>query len=149
MPDYPTSGRHALVLLLVGVLTVQQVWGHAGEDHGNEKKSTPAPAAVTAVSAVNVQGQVTFVEPALRLPDGSVFVPKSAQRQLALRTQVARTGEFPRTIELNGRVVGDPNAGGRVQTFQSGRIEADPKGLAVLGQRVSKGQVLALSLIHI
>ena len=143
MPDYPTSGRHALVLLLVGVLTVQQVWAHAGEDHGNEKKSTPDPAAVTAVSAVNVQGQVTFVEPALRLPDGSVFVPKSAQRQLALGTQAARTGEFPRTIELNGRVVGDPNAGGRVQTFQSGRIEADPKGLAVLGQRVSKGQVLA------
>jgi cobalt-zinc-cadmium efflux system membrane fusion protein len=143
MSDYPTSGRHALVLLLVGVLTVQQVWAHAGEDHGNEKKSTPAPAAVTAVSAVDAQGQVTFVEPALRLPDGSVFVPKSAQRQLALRTQAARTGEFPRTIELNGRVVGDPNAGGRVQTFQSGRIEADPKGLAVLGQRVSKGQVLA------
>jgi cobalt-zinc-cadmium efflux system membrane fusion protein len=86
---------------------------------------------------------VTFVEPALRLPDGSVFVPKSAQRQLALRTQAARKGEFPRTVELNGRVVGDPNAGGRVQTFQSGRIEAGPKGLAVLGQRVSKGQVLA------
>jgi cobalt-zinc-cadmium efflux system membrane fusion protein len=86
---------------------------------------------------------VTFVEPALRLPDGSVFVPKSAQRQLALRTQAARKGEFPRTVELNGRVVADPNAGGRVQTFQSGRIEAGPKGLAVLGQRVSKGQVLA------
>ena len=143
MSDYPTSGRHALVLLLVGVLTVQQVWAHAGEDHGDEKKSTPAPAAVAAVNAVDAQGQVTFVEPALRLPDGSVFVPKSAQRQLALRTQVARTGEFPRTVELNGRVVGDPNAGGRVQTFQSGRIEAGPKGLAVLGQRVGKGQVLA------
>jgi cobalt-zinc-cadmium efflux system membrane fusion protein len=88
-------------------------------------------------------GQVTFVEPALRLPDGSVFVPKSAQRQLALRTLAARKGEFPRTVELNGRVVADPNAGGRVQTFQSGRIEAGPKGLAVLGQRVSKGQILA------
>jgi len=146
MSDYRTSGRHALALLLAGVLTVQQVWAHGGEEHDDEKKSTSAPVAVAAVSvvkAVNAQGQVTFVEPALRLPDGSVFVPKSAQRQLALRTLAVRKGEFPRTIELNGRVVGDPNAGGRVQTFQSGRIEAGPKGLAVLGQRVGKGQVLA------
>jgi len=30
-----------------------------------------------------------------------------------------------------------------VQTFQSGRIEAGPNGLAVLGQRVNKGQILA------
>jgi hypothetical protein len=142
MSDCRNTSRYALVLLLASALTVQ-VWAHGGEDHGDEKKSTPAPVAVDAVNAVNAQGQVTFIEPALRLPDGSVFVPKSAQRQLALRTQAARKGEFPRTVELNGRVVGDPNAGGRVQTFQSGRIEAGPKGLAVLGQRVSKGQVLA------
>jgi cobalt-zinc-cadmium efflux system membrane fusion protein len=138
MSDYRNSGRHALVLLLAGVLTVQ-VWAHGGEDHGDEKKPAPAPLAVATVNTVNAQGQVTFIEPALRLPDGSVFVPKSAQRQLALRTQAALKGEFPRTVELNGRVVGDPNAGGRVQTFQSGRIEAGPKGLAVLGQRVGKG----------
>jgi hypothetical protein len=79
----------------------------------------------------------------MRLPDGSLFVPKSAQRQLVLRTQSALKGEFSRTVELNGRIVADPNAGGRVQTLQSGRIEAGPQGLAVLGQRVSKGQVLA------
>ncbi|SBT09815.1 Efflux transporter, RND family, MFP subunit [Candidatus Accumulibacter aalborgensis] len=142
MSDSRNISRDTLVLLLASALTVQ-VWAHGGEDHGDEKKSTPAPVAVAAVNAVNAQGQVTFIEPAVRLPDGSIFVPKSAQRQLALRTQAARKGEFPRTVELNGRVVADPNAGGRVQTFQSGRIEAGPKGLAVLGQRVSKGQLLA------
>ncbi|MBL8409409.1 MAG: efflux RND transporter periplasmic adaptor subunit, partial [Candidatus Accumulibacter sp.] len=115
MSDYRNTSRDALVLLLAGLLTVQ-VWAHGGEDHGDEKKSTSAP---LAVAPVHAQGQVAFIEPALRLPDGSVFVPKSAQRQLALRTQTARKGEFPRTVELNGRVVGDPNAGGRVQTFQS------------------------------
>ncbi len=34
-------------------------------------------------------------------------------------------------------------AGGRVQATQTGRIEAPPQGLPELGQRVSKGQVLA------
>lgn len=139
MTDTKNLTRYALALLVGSTLAVQ-VSAHGGEDHGDAPKSPAAPAPVT---AVNAQGQVTFNEPALRLPDGSVFVPKSAQRQLILRTRPAVKGEFPRTVELNGRIVADPNAGGRVQTFQSGRIEAGPNGLAVLGQRVSKGQILA------
>ncbi len=131
--------RYALALLVGSTLAIQ-VAAHGGEDHGD---AAPPPAAPAPVAAVNALGQVTFTEPALRLPDGSVFVPKSAQRQLSLRTRTALKGEFPRTVELNGRIVADPNAGGRVQTFQSGRIEAGPNGLAVLGQRVKKGQVLA------
>jgi RND family efflux transporter MFP subunit len=139
MTDTKNLTRYALALLVGSTLAVQ-VSAHGGEDHGDAPKS---PAASAPVTAVNAQGQVTFNEPALRLPDGSVFVPKSAQRQLILRTRPAVKGEFPRTVELNGRIVADPNAGGRVQTFQSGRIEAGPNGLAVLGQRVSKGQILA------
>ena len=139
MTDTKNLTRYALALLVGSTLAVQ-VSAHGGEDHGDEQKAPVAPAPVAAVDA---QGQVTFNEPALRLPDGSVFVPKSAQRQLSLRTRTALKGEFPRTVELNGRIVADPNAGGRVQTFQSGRIEAGPNGLAVLGQRVSKGQILA------
>lgn len=128
--------------LLLGAAVATPVWAHGGEDHSHdeEKKSTPAAAPVLKQRA---GGGVTLDEPALRLPDGSVFVPKSVQRQLVLRTRPGVAGEFPRVVELNGRIVADPNAGGRVQTFQSGRIEAGPKGLAVLGQRVSKGQVLA------
>lgn len=131
--------RYALALFVGSTLAVQ-VSAHGGEDHGDAPKSPAAPAPA---AAVNAQGQVTFNEPAIRLPDGSIFVPKSAQRQLSLRTRAALKGEFPRTVELNGRIIADPNAGGRVQTFQSGRIEAGPNGLAVLGQRVSKGQILA------
>ncbi len=139
MTDIKNLTRYALALFVGSTLAVQ-VSAHGGEDHGDAPKSPAAPAPV---AAVNAQGQVTFNEPALRLPDGSVFVPKSAQRQLSLRTRAAVKGEFPRTVELNGRIVSDPNAGGRVQTFQSGRIEAGPNGLAVLGQQVTKGQILA------
>lgn len=77
-----------------------------------------------------------------RLPDGSVNVPKQAQRRMSIRTLIAREDEHPLTVELNGRVGIDPNAGGRVQAPFAGRIEPGPKGLPVAGQRVEKGQIL-------
>lgn len=77
-----------------------------------------------------------------RLPDGSVNVPKLAQRRMAIRTVLAHEDAYPLTVELNGRVAIDPNAGGRVQAPFSGRVEAGPKGLPVAGQRVERGQVL-------
>ena len=78
-----------------------------------------------------------------RLPDGSVNVPKLAQRRMEIRTVKAEQADHPQTAELNGRVVMDPNAGGRVQAPFAGRIEAGPQGLPVPGQAVRKGQVLA------
>lgn len=79
-----------------------------------------------------------------RQPDGSVFLPKTSQRQLAVRTVVAESKAVPQTVELSGRVLMDANAGGRVQPTQAGRIEAGPHGLPQLGQAVRKGQVLAV-----
>ena len=137
MLDSP--GKTRCFLAILAALAVE-VWAHGDEVHGNDNRT--AATALPATNAVRTPVPVPD-EPALRLPDGSVFVPKSVQRQWALRTAVARQGEFPRVVELNGRVVADPNYGGRVQTFQSGRIEAGPNGLAVLGQRVTKGQILA------
>jgi cobalt-zinc-cadmium efflux system membrane fusion protein len=78
-----------------------------------------------------------------RLADGSVFLPKPAQHQLSVRTTVAKAGELGRTVELAGRVVMDPNAGGKVQSTIAGRIEAQGGGLPALGQSVRRGQVLA------
>lgn len=78
-----------------------------------------------------------------RLADGSVFVPKAAQRALGLRTVRAAHGEFAPAVELSGRVAADPNAGGRVQAAFAGRVQPGPKGLPLPGQRVSKGEVLA------
>jgi hypothetical protein len=77
------------------------------------------------------------------LPDGSVFLPKPAQRQLGVRTLPAESAELARAVELNGKVVMDPNAGGKVQPLNAGRIEPGPRGLPHLGQAVRKGEVLA------
>jgi cobalt-zinc-cadmium efflux system membrane fusion protein len=83
-----------------------------------------------------------------RLPDGSVNVPKQAQRRMGIRTVLATKSEAAATIELPGRVLIDPNAGGRVQAVHGGRIEAGPKGLPVVGQQVRRGQVLATVRHH-
>ncbi|ENO88357.1 hypothetical protein C665_02372 [Thauera aminoaromatica S2] len=50
---------------------------------------------------------------------------------------------MPRTTALAGKVVMDPNAGGKVQAMVAGRLEAGPQGLPSVGQAVKKGDVLA------
>lgn len=100
------------------------VWADAGHDHGN------------ATAAVNGNGPK-------RLPDGSVFLPKPAQRQMGVRTLPVVAAELPRSLELAGKVVMDPNAGGKVQAVVAGRIESGPRGLPDVGQAVKKGELLA------
>ena len=78
-----------------------------------------------------------------RLPDGSVFLPKPAQRQMDLRTVQTAAQESMRALELNGRVTMDPNAGGKVQAIIAGRVTPGPKGLPLAGQSVRQGEVLA------
>ncbi|PIM51160.1 hypothetical protein CS062_21245 [Roseateles chitinivorans] len=78
-----------------------------------------------------------------RLPDGSVNVPKLAQRRMGLRTLIAPEGTAASTVQLPGRVIADPNASGQIQSSHGGRIEAGPKGLPVAGQMVRQGEVLA------
>jgi cobalt-zinc-cadmium efflux system membrane fusion protein len=95
-----------------------------GHDHGD------------ASAAVNSSGPK-------RLPDGSVFLPKPAQRQIGVRTLPVAVGDLPRSIELAGKVVMDPNAGGKVQALVAGRISAGTRGLPSVGQAVKKGEVLA------
>ncbi len=77
-----------------------------------------------------------------RLADGSVNVPKLAQRRMGLRTQLAPESEAAATIQLPGRVVADPNASGQVQATHGGRVEPGPRGLPMAGQAVKQGEVL-------
>ncbi|MCR5882976.1 efflux RND transporter periplasmic adaptor subunit [Rhizobacter sp. J219] len=84
----------------------------------------------------------------VRLPDGSVNVPKLSQRRMGLRTVIAPLGKAAGSVELSGRVVMDPNAGGRVQASHGGTVEPGPQGLPVAGQAVRKGQVLAFLRHH-
>jgi biotin carboxyl carrier protein len=108
--------------------------------------STPASASPGAhgPNGEHLDGQATVSATGLaRLPDGSVNVPKLAQRRMAIRTVKAEQAAHPQTVQLNGRTAIDPNAGGRVQAPFAGRIEPGPGGLPVAGQAVRKGQVLA------
>jgi cobalt-zinc-cadmium efflux system membrane fusion protein len=104
--------------------------------HGPNGEHLDAPAGLPSGSAL------------ARLADGSVNVPKIAQRRMAIRTVLAPESEAALTIELPGRVIMDPNAGGRVQAVHGGKLEAGPKGLPLAGQRVSKGEVLAYVRHH-
>jgi len=124
-------------LVLALALYGQIAAAHGDEDH--EAKPAGAPTEYKAGTAAAAAGESS---PA-RLPDGSVRVPKGSQRQLAIRTVVAKLEEHAQSVELNGRVMADPNAGGPVQASQPGRIEPGPRGLPVLGQAVARGQVLA------
>ncbi|MGA0609673.1 efflux RND transporter periplasmic adaptor subunit [Caldimonas sp. KR1-144] len=78
-----------------------------------------------------------------RLPDGSVSVPMAAQRRMGIRTVMPSPTEAAASVELAGRVLMDPAAGGLVQPAQGGRIEPGPRGLPVAGQAVRRGEVLA------
>lgn len=119
------SPRHLNPLILaLALASAPAAWAGEGHDHGD------APAAVSANGPQ-------------RLPDGSVFLPKPAQRQIGLRTVAVDAAQLPRALELNGHIAMDPNAGGKVQALQAGRLEVGPRGLPSLGQAVRKGEVLA------
>jgi hypothetical protein len=114
----------ARLLIALGLLATLPAHADEGHDHGG----APATAHPEAPS---------------RQPDGSVFLPKPAQRQLGLRTQAGELEMLARSVELSGRVTMDPNAGGKVQPTTAGRIEPGPRGLPSVGQAVRKGEVLA------
>ncbi len=80
---------------------------------------------------------------ARRLPDGAVFVPKSTQRILAVRTLLTTEAEHARTIELPGRIIPDVNASGLVQASVGGRLSPPAGGFKPLGTSVRAGDILA------
>jgi cobalt-zinc-cadmium efflux system membrane fusion protein len=117
----------AILLLAAGIgFTVSSARAQEGHDHGSE---VAAPAAAR--------------DAPQRQPDGSIFVPKTSQRLLAIRTLVMEKKEYFKAIELPGRIITDPNASGYVQSALAGRLSAPPKGFPRLGARVEKGEVLA------
>lgn len=78
-----------------------------------------------------------------RDPDGALFLPKALQRLLDIRTRVTAAGEHPVRIKLPGHIIPDPNAEGHVEASIMGRLEPTESGLPILGQVVTKGEVLA------
>jgi cobalt-zinc-cadmium efflux system membrane fusion protein len=127
--------RASLAMLLV--LFIAAPWVLAGPGaHGPGGEHLDVPGATVEASGLR------------RLPDGSVNVPKLAQRRMEIRTVLAPETEAAATVELPGKVVMDPNAGGRVQPSHGGRVEPGPQGLPVIGKAVRKGEVLAYVRHH-
>ncbi len=124
-------GKWRAVSAATAVLVAAAIGGvafaHGGADDGDE----PAPASIIGSAP-------------RRQPDGSVSMPKDAQRLLAVRTVLTAETQASRTIEFMGQIIADPNASGRVQPSQAGRIEAGEKGLAHVGQKVRVGDILAV-----
>ena len=114
-------------VLVVGLVAAGAAFAHGGEDHGD----APVPAA-------------TATDTPRRLPDGSVAMPKDAQRLLAIRTVLAAQTQSARTVQLIGQVIADPATAGRVQSTQSGRVQPSGGDLAHVGQAVQKGDALAV-----
>lgn len=111
-------------------------FAHGDEDHGDKPKAAPAAAAAS-------NAPVAAAASPVRLPDGSIFAPKPAQRLLGIRTALGEPRDIAQTVELNGQVSADPNFSGRVQSSQPGRIAAPAGGFPTLGMKVGKGQILA------
>jgi cobalt-zinc-cadmium efflux system membrane fusion protein len=117
----------AVVLVSLIVLNATPLFAHEGEDHADQPKTVPTPTS----------------DLAQRLPDGSVFVPKAAQRIFAVRTIVTESAVHRRTTELPGRVIPDPNASGFVQAAIGGRLSPPQGGFPRLGTPVAAGDILA------
>lgn len=138
--------RRALPAFAVLALTLTLLLGtaalaHEGHDH---QKNGPGEGEAASVQGVALTAPTAVsVERARRLPGGAVFVPKSTQRLLALRTGLTGIADHRRTVELPGRVIADPNASGVVQSSVGGRLAPPPGGFPNLGTRVRKGEVLA------
>jgi len=120
--------RPAMILILAGMFAMFSgaARAHEGEDHGTLATSIPA-----------------VRDLAQRLPDGGVFVPKSTQRILAIRTIRIESAAHRGALELPGRIIPDPNASGFVQSSVGGRLSPTPNGFPRLGTPVRKGDVLA------
>ena len=78
-----------------------------------------------------------------RLADGAIFLPKSTQRLLQIRTRILLPEETRTSRKLVGRVIADPNRAGLVQSTIGGRVRLAENGLPLLGQTVVAGDVLA------
>ncbi len=97
----------------------------------------------TTIRATRAAGGPVVSDAPRRLPDGAAFVAKPTQRLLDVRTIAAKPETVRSAVSLIGRVIGDPNRTGVVQSIQGGRVIPLEGGLPRIGQPVRKGDVLA------
>ena len=139
--------RKAGAVLVMTVLGLFFIQPRATQAHGDEDESAAAAPKVTPAAlptATFADGSAGGGDSAMRLPGGGVFAPKAVQRIIGLRTVVAAAGVTTPSANLTGQIIADPKRGGLVQSATGGRISAGSGGIAVIGQSVRAGQILAI-----
>jgi len=129
-PPHGPAARVSAILVAAFVLAALQspsAKAHEGHDHGAEE-SAPV---------------MSGIAPS-KFPTGEVFLPKSTQRLLRVRTQAAKSGKALAGKELVGTVVADPAHEGRVQAPMDGQVELAEGELSYVGKTVTAGEILAL-----
>lgn len=124
-----------LLAVLCAALAASPSGAHGDADPAHEHLAHEDVAPSAAIVAAGDAPQ--------RLADGSLLVPKPAQRLWNLRTQPARIAPQALPVELNGTVIPDPATGGRVQATQLGTVLPGPRGMPLPGRAVRQGEVLA------
>lgn len=136
-PTKSESGVKVLRRAALGLLVALAGIGHAPTVNAADVQAMPT---VPSTMATDL---------AQRLSDGSLFVPKATQHLLSVRTVLTTETDATTSVELAGTVVAGPNHFGRVQSGHSGRLTAPDNGLAYVGKRVEKGDVLGFLEPHI
>jgi multidrug efflux pump subunit AcrA (membrane-fusion protein) len=124
-----SAAEMLLIAASVGMMLASPALAGPGHDHGDGGHDE-APAAAGGNSP-------------RKLPDGMVFVPKSSQRLLGLRTHPAAAATVAPVREFIGTVVPDPASFGLVQAPMDGLIEVSARGISYVGQKVEAGEILA------
>jgi multidrug efflux pump subunit AcrA (membrane-fusion protein) len=130
--------RH-LALLLALCLSPAATLAHGDDDHADEKTRPP----VSTNAGRTTDSSSADESRPRRLADGELFIPKPMQRRLGLLTQLVHIAPLAASVELNGRVIADPDHGGRVQAMFAGSLLPGPKGMPTPGRRVVQGEILA------
>ncbi|MFZ5469575.1 MAG: efflux RND transporter periplasmic adaptor subunit [Myxococcota bacterium] len=115
----PNFSRLVLLVVLAGAPAV--VFAHGGEDHGDKPKAQPAPAVGDAI-----------------------HFPKEAQFLLGVRTEPVAVRQIETRLVVPGKVV--PRTDKHAQVFPpvAGRVLAPNSRLPLVGERVKRGQLLAI-----
>ncbi|CAA6816615.1 MAG: Unknown protein [uncultured Thiotrichaceae bacterium] len=116
--------RYSLLTILalyLGLLP-SAIQAGAEHDHGNDNE----PALVNANAPQ-------------RLPDGRVFLPKNTQRFIQVRTQIVNVRDVAKTRLLNGTIIRQTNAKGKLLAPQNGQFILS-RDLPQIGDSVKQGQ---------
>ena len=125
-------GTRAAVLAFALAIAGPGAVAHEGHEHAEPPPPIGSPSA-------QAGGQA---QRALRLADGSVFVPKPAQFRLGLRSALPGGGRANQDVRLAALVVPDPARSARIGSVERGLFEMASPAYFRLGSRVEKGTVL-------